>query len=364
MKHLLRDRFENYSKYQIPKFILNGYENWQSLRLLNLVLSHGASDPLSMSSLAIWPLLWWRKPACRFGCTGVFLPSRLARETLPDSVVLAGPSYEALQGQQEIFGEGSDMLVDDQLSEDDLAFICGTYVVETGIKSMHDYSECWNNLTYSSPGQTAIYSWFPRAHIWEGSGLNVGFWNQECERWYLKHRSKILDGTAVSLSGRDWRQEIRKARRAPQLSIKMTMLLLNSSNRRKEILLHFPIRSRCWQFLCLWTQWLGRWWKYRIHTPLLAIINQLHCLRSDYPFIESHWSLFTLVAFGLYINVFFTLLIKSFRLFYLLVCKRNWRNRRLARSLLQDFKIPSAESPFPGWNQLMCQCQLNQSNIE
>jgi hypothetical protein len=68
--------------------------------------------------------------------------ARLARETLPDSVVLAGPSYQALQGQQEIFGEGGDMLVDDKLSEDDLDFICGAYVVETGVKGMHDYSEC------------------------------------------------------------------------------------------------------------------------------------------------------------------------------------------------------------------------------
>jgi hypothetical protein len=68
--------------------------------------------------------------------------ARLARETLPDSVVFAGPSYQALQGQQEIFGEGMDMLVDDQLSEDDLDFICGTYTVESRIKGMHDYSKC------------------------------------------------------------------------------------------------------------------------------------------------------------------------------------------------------------------------------
>jgi len=66
--------------------------------------------------------------------------ARLARETLSDSVVLAGPSYQALQGQQAIFGEGKDTLVDDQLSEDDLDFICGTYVVETGIKGVHDFS--------------------------------------------------------------------------------------------------------------------------------------------------------------------------------------------------------------------------------
>ena len=68
--------------------------------------------------------------------------ARLARESLPDSVVLAGPSYQALQGQQENFGEGRDMLVDDRLSKDDLDFICGTYTVETEIKGMHDYSEC------------------------------------------------------------------------------------------------------------------------------------------------------------------------------------------------------------------------------
>src|SRR5277367_5734285 len=78
-----------------------------------------------------------------------------------------------------------------------------------------------NQFNVFIPDQTAKYSWFPRANIWEGSGLNVGFWNQECERWYLKHRSKILDGTAVPLSARGWRQKIRKDRRAPQLSVKM-----------------------------------------------------------------------------------------------------------------------------------------------
>jgi hypothetical protein len=63
------------------------------------------------------------QPQGRRALTYGGIVARLARETLPDSVVFAGPSYQALPGQQEIFGEGRDMLVDDQLSEDDLDFI-------------------------------------------------------------------------------------------------------------------------------------------------------------------------------------------------------------------------------------------------
>jgi hypothetical protein len=63
--------------------------------------------------------------------------ARLARETLPDSVVFAGPSYSALQGKQATFHDGEDMLVDDQLTDQDLDLICGSYVVETGKGGMY-----------------------------------------------------------------------------------------------------------------------------------------------------------------------------------------------------------------------------------
>ena len=66
--------------------------------------------------------------------------ARLARETLPDSVVLAGPSDSALQGQQEILDDGRVFFVDDKISDQDLDLICGTYEVETGRTSTYDFS--------------------------------------------------------------------------------------------------------------------------------------------------------------------------------------------------------------------------------
>ena len=72
------------------------------------------------------------QPQGRRALTYGGIVAHLARETSLDSVVLTGPSYNVLQGQQEIFGEGRESLVDDQLSEDNLDFICGTYVVKTG----------------------------------------------------------------------------------------------------------------------------------------------------------------------------------------------------------------------------------------
>ena len=66
--------------------------------------------------------------------------ARLARETLPDSVILAGPSDSALRGQQEILDDGKVFFVDDKILVQDLDLICGTYEVETGKPSTYDFS--------------------------------------------------------------------------------------------------------------------------------------------------------------------------------------------------------------------------------
>ena len=75
-----------------------------------------------------------RRALCYGGIVG-----RLARETLADSVALAGPSDSALQGQQESFRDGEDLFVDDLLSDKELDLICGTYDVGTGSRGMSNY---------------------------------------------------------------------------------------------------------------------------------------------------------------------------------------------------------------------------------
>ena len=74
----------------------------------------------------------------------------LAWETLPDSVALAGPSYSALQGQQETFHDWGDLFVDNRLSDRDLDLICGTYDVGTEQHGMYDFFCCWSVLTILS----------------------------------------------------------------------------------------------------------------------------------------------------------------------------------------------------------------------
>ena len=58
--------------------------------------------------------------------------ARLAREVLPNSNALSGPSYEALNGGREQFICDGEIYVDDSLSVDDLGLICGTYVLSDG----------------------------------------------------------------------------------------------------------------------------------------------------------------------------------------------------------------------------------------
>ena len=58
--------------------------------------------------------------------------ARIAQEILPNSVLYAGPSDDALMGNQLVLDCGDECLVDDMLSNKDLDFICGTYNLTGG----------------------------------------------------------------------------------------------------------------------------------------------------------------------------------------------------------------------------------------
>jgi len=93
--------------------------------------------------------------------------------------VLCAMVVFALQGQQESFQDGGDLFVDDQLSDQELDLICGTYDVGTGNR------------------RDQVASLFPKANIWEGSRYNVRHWNQDCEDFYLCRRADIMQGNGV-----------------------------------------------------------------------------------------------------------------------------------------------------------------------
>ena len=72
------------------------------------------------------------KPFARRALSRGGVVARIAREILPNSVLYAGPSDDALMGNQLVLDCGDECLVDDMLSNEDLDFICGTYNLTGG----------------------------------------------------------------------------------------------------------------------------------------------------------------------------------------------------------------------------------------
>ncbi|KAG2102302.1 hypothetical protein BD769DRAFT_1304521, partial [Suillus cothurnatus] len=62
---------------------------------------------------------------------------------------------------------------DDELSEEEVDFMCGTY------------------YSYNNDGTMDKVSWWPRPQAWAASGLNVGFWSTRCEEWFQKRLDNI-----------------------------------------------------------------------------------------------------------------------------------------------------------------------------
>ncbi|KAG1744796.1 hypothetical protein EDB19DRAFT_1632566 [Suillus lakei] len=67
---------------------------------------------------------------------------------------------------------------DDELSEEEVDFMCGTY------------------YSYNDDGTMDKVSWWPRPQAWAASGLNVGFWSMQCEEWFQKRLNNIQEGVS------------------------------------------------------------------------------------------------------------------------------------------------------------------------
>jgi hypothetical protein len=72
---------------------------------------------------------------------------------------------------------------------------------------------------YLTPGQTSkaaadghqlkYISWWPTPTAFWSSGLNTGWWNANCERWFVK-RSKEMETMRVKLfTYSEWKSKIR-----------------------------------------------------------------------------------------------------------------------------------------------------------
>lgn len=43
--------------------------------------------------------------------------------------------------------------------------------------------------------QHATISWWPKANVWETSGLNLGYWTPTAEKWFLRRLTRLHNGT-------------------------------------------------------------------------------------------------------------------------------------------------------------------------
>ena len=110
---------------------------------------------------------------------------RLAQQSLPDSVVLCGPSQDAPDGCCEVVSYGGEMFCDNTLPDITLDFICGVYKIQKQPgKHFHLRTNiCSNiskqdNLLKNLGGQNTI-SGYQVATIMDSGPMSVkvGFWN-------------------------------------------------------------------------------------------------------------------------------------------------------------------------------------------
>jgi hypothetical protein len=95
--------------------------------------------------------------------------ARLAREVLPNSDALSGPSSEALSGHRARFVCNDQIYVEDEFSEAELGLICGTYVLSTNAGGMISFNYAFINLIFFQFRQSMSHGFRCQT-----SGMHVG----------------------------------------------------------------------------------------------------------------------------------------------------------------------------------------------
>ncbi|KAE9398903.1 hypothetical protein BT96DRAFT_714644 [Gymnopus androsaceus JB14] len=147
-----------------------------------------------------------RSPRGRAAILAGGVIARLARDVVNIGDVFDGPTEEAFYGEARGLhvwdGKSEIAYRDDQLTEDEVNLICGTYDVAT------------NNTG------TAFKSWWPRPSSWKLSGLNAGFWSKDAEVWFQKRLEKIRKNNATIHTNNEWRSSVKFNRETANLAAK------------------------------------------------------------------------------------------------------------------------------------------------
>lgn len=141
---------------------------------------------------------------------------RIARECLDADEVLDGPSVEATYCRHGLCVDAEDdkhEYWDDDLTENEIATICGTYLMYTGefilssVYKVNDFID--NQLIPGSGEQTTKVSWFPPPHAIEGSSYDSVEWTPKAEDLFQKIFTDARRGTFQPLTAKKWRHTFR-----------------------------------------------------------------------------------------------------------------------------------------------------------
>jgi hypothetical protein len=148
----------------IADFLINRGIPFQTLRLMTSIPGPRTPPRPISNLLGTWPMNYRfdiadfsvyqticdsvlrSNPSCRAALCMGGIVARLAREVIPNTDALLGPSQDALDGHQKIFVCGDESFCDDQLSDAYQDLICGVYKVHTVHSSMYTV-ECVEDVT-------------------------------------------------------------------------------------------------------------------------------------------------------------------------------------------------------------------------
>ncbi|KAJ7738608.1 hypothetical protein B0H16DRAFT_1307131 [Mycena metata] len=90
-------------------------------------------------------------------------------------------------------GRSSTAYWDNCLTMDEINLICGVYEIGT----------------VTDVKQTTQISWWPKPAMFEKSGMNIGWWSADCERWFLAREALIKENRAKLYTSKEWKSGLR-----------------------------------------------------------------------------------------------------------------------------------------------------------